>query len=41
MQNNLSIYGNNDGMCNGNAAQTNKLGRISPTENLTKRQKIS
>lgn len=41
MQNNLSIYGNNDGICNGNMPQNNKLGCISPTDNITKRQKIS
>ncbi|XP_030767299.1 DNA-binding protein RFX2-like [Sitophilus oryzae] len=36
MQNSLCIYGNNDSVYNGG-----KLGCVSPTEHLTKRQKIS
>lgn len=41
MQNNLSIYGNNDQICNGSPLQSGKLGCVSPTEQLSKRQKIS
>ncbi|XP_076265955.1 regulatory transcription factor Rfx isoform X2 [Rhynchophorus ferrugineus] len=36
IQNSLCVYGNNDLLCNGG-----KLGCVSPTEQLTKRQKIS
>ncbi|XP_018564569.1 DNA-binding protein RFX2 isoform X1 [Anoplophora glabripennis] len=39
MQNSLSVYGNNDSVGNGNV--NNKLGCVSPSEQLSKRPKIS
>ncbi|XP_019763070.2 DNA-binding protein RFX2 isoform X1 [Dendroctonus ponderosae] len=41
LQNNLSVYGSNDSLCNGSPLQSAKLECVSPTEQLTKRQKIS
>lgn len=39
MQNSLSVYGNNDSV--GNGGVNNKLGCVSPSEQLSKRPKIS
>ncbi|XP_060528233.1 transcription factor RFX3 isoform X2 [Cylas formicarius] len=40
MQNSLSIYGNNE-ICNGSSVPSGKMGCVSPTEMMSKRQKIS
>ncbi|KAF2897982.1 hypothetical protein ILUMI_08189 [Ignelater luminosus] len=43
LHNNVSIYGNDMGVCNGNSSLPNssKLGCISPTDHTSKRMKIS
>ncbi|CAH1122629.1 unnamed protein product [Ceutorhynchus assimilis] len=41
MQNNLSVYGSNVPLSDGSSLHPDKLGRLSPTDHLSKRQKIS